>query len=137
MMRLSRTEVLFKKGLAVFEDEICIESILRSIHKLQGSVAALMENNNEAQHVAKLIYFGNQIMYRSAENERKMRYTSDFLEFLRFQVAETITYEHACEHHQGQFRVLSKFQSNKRGAGNKNIFKEDKLEVSQKFRESI
>ena len=31
---LSRSEVLFYKGLHIFEDDICVESILRSIHKL-------------------------------------------------------------------------------------------------------
>ena len=44
MNSLSRTEVLFYKGLHIFEDDICIENILRSIHKLQGAVAALVED---------------------------------------------------------------------------------------------
>ena len=34
MNSLTRTEVLFKKGLHVFEEDICLEGILRSIHKL-------------------------------------------------------------------------------------------------------
>ena len=31
---LSRSEVLFYKGLKIFEEDICVENILRSIHKL-------------------------------------------------------------------------------------------------------
>ena len=40
------------------------------------------------------MYFANQIIYRSSVNERKMRFTTDFLEFLRFSVADTIFYDH-------------------------------------------
>ena len=39
---LSRSEVLFKKGLEVFEEDICVEKMLRSIHKLQAAVAAIV-----------------------------------------------------------------------------------------------
>lgn len=59
MLNLSRTEVLFKKGLHVFEDEICVESILRSIHKLQASMAAVIENDEEKIKNAKTMYFAN------------------------------------------------------------------------------
>ena len=41
---LSRSEVLFYKGLHIFEDDICVENILRSIHKLQAAVAAIVED---------------------------------------------------------------------------------------------
>jgi hypothetical protein len=59
MLNLSKTEVLFKKGLHVFEDEICVESILRSIHKLQASMAAVVENDEEKIKNAKTMYFAN------------------------------------------------------------------------------
>ena len=89
---MSRTEVLFYKGLKIFEDDICIENILRSIHKLQAAVAALVEDDQEVINNAKTLYFANQIIYRSTKNERKMRFNTDFLEYLRFSVANKITY---------------------------------------------
>ena len=87
---LSRSEVLFYKGLHIFEDDICVESILRSIHKLQAAVAAIIEDKKELTHNAKTLYYANQIIYRSSKNEKQMRFSTDFLEYLRFSVAKEI-----------------------------------------------
>jgi hypothetical protein len=32
--KLSEGQVIYKKGIEIFEDEICIEALLRSVHKL-------------------------------------------------------------------------------------------------------
>ena len=92
---LSRTEVLFYKGLQIFEDDICIENILRSIHKLQSAVAALVMDNEEVIKDAKTLYYANQIIYRSSKNEKRMRFSTDFLEYLRYSVAKDISYHHS------------------------------------------
>lgn len=42
-----------------------MEALLRSVHKLQSAVAALMEYNDEAAYNAKVMYFSNQIIYQS------------------------------------------------------------------------
>ena len=59
MSCLTRTEVLFRKGLEVFEDDICLENIMRSIHKLQGAVAAIILEDEDIIRNAKTLYFAN------------------------------------------------------------------------------
>lgn len=103
---LSRSEVLFYKGLHIFEDDICVESILRSIHKLQAAVAAIIEDKKELTHNAKTLYYANQIIYRSSNNEKQMRFSTDFLEYLRFSVAKKITYNH--EQGNGEFVIKAR-----------------------------
>ena len=58
---LSEGQVIYKKGIKMFEDDICIEALLRQVNKLQSAVASLMdlEHNKEAQHTAKVMYFSN------------------------------------------------------------------------------
>ena len=63
-----------------------------------------------------------------------MKFSNDFLEYLRFSVADTITYEHSCDKHDGEFTVLSKIDTNDNGIVK---FKKDKLKISNKFRKSI
>jgi len=65
------------------------------VHKLQSSVAALMLDNMEAQNTAKLMYFSNQIIYKSRINEEQMKIESDFLEYLKSARADSITYNHS------------------------------------------
>jgi hypothetical protein len=60
-----------------------------------------MEEIPQAQANAKMMYYANQIIYRTEENEKEMRFTSDFLEYLRYSVAESITYEQPCGNHDG------------------------------------
>lgn len=129
---MSRTEVLFYKGLKIFEDDICIENILRSIHKLQAAVAAIVEDNQEVINNAKTLYFANQIIYRSTQNERKMRFNTDFLEYLRFSVASKITYNLNEENGNGQFVVNSK-RTKIEGSSIKKVDIEDKIAVSKKM----
>ena len=46
---------------------------------------------------ARFMYYSNQIIYEREENEKKMRISNKFLEFLKFQNASKITYDH--NHH--------------------------------------
>jgi hypothetical protein len=62
---LTEGQVIFKKGIELFEDDICIEQLLRSVNKLQSAVATLMEYNEEAAYNAKVMYFSNQIIYQN------------------------------------------------------------------------
>lgn len=78
-----------------FEEDVCIENILRYIHKLQSSMAALMHFNPEAENMAKLIYFSNQIIYKSRINERNMKIETDYLEYLKSATADSIVYDHS------------------------------------------
>ena len=45
---LTPGQYYFKMGQEFFNDEACIETLIRNVHKLQSSVAALMEGNEEA-----------------------------------------------------------------------------------------
>ena len=76
--------------------------MIRSVHKLQSSVAALIEGNEEAQNTAKLMYYSNQIIYLKQEDDREMRITSKFLEFLKFTYADEISYSSSGK---GEFKV--------------------------------
>jgi hypothetical protein len=53
-----------------------------------------MEENEEAAHLAKIMYFSNQIIYKSKVNEKQMRVSNNFLEYLKYAVADDITYDH-------------------------------------------
>ena len=66
---------------------------MRSVNKLQSSVAALMEFNDEAAYNAKVMYFSNQIIYQSDKYDKNIRFSNPFLNFLRYTVAESISYD--------------------------------------------
>ena len=102
---LSEGQVIFKKGIELFEDDICIESLLRCVNKLQSAVATLMEYNEEAAYNAKVMYFSNQIIYQNKKYDENLRYSNTFLNFLRHTVAETISYDTA---NGGEFSITSK-----------------------------
>ena len=89
---LTKSQYFFLMGQEFFNDEACIESLIRNVHKLQSCVAALMEGNQEAQLIAKLMYFSNQIIYLDEEDDKEMRITSKFLQFLKFTIADEISY---------------------------------------------
>ena len=54
-----------------------------------------MEFNPEAQNIAKLVYFSNQIIYKSRINERQMKFETDYLEYLKSARADSIVYDHS------------------------------------------
>ena len=54
-----------------------------------------MDENEEAINLAKLYYFTNQIIYRSSQVERDVRFSNDFLEYLRHSVADSIEFENS------------------------------------------
>ena len=56
---------------------------------------------------AKTLYYANQIIYRSSKNEKRMRFSTDFLEYLRYSVAKDISYKHSLGGN-GEFVVNSK-----------------------------
>lgn len=68
---------------------------MRSIHKLQAAVATIMEKmDDDTLNDARIMYYSNQIIYEREENEKKMRISNKFLEFLKFQNAYRISYDH-------------------------------------------
>lgn len=62
-----------------------------------------MENNQEAQNIAKLMYFSNQIIYKSRINEDQMKIDSQFLEYLKSARADHISYDHLSGY--GEFNI--------------------------------
>jgi len=52
-------------------------------------------DNEEVIKDAKTLYYANQIIYRSSKNEKRMRFSTDFLEYLRYSVAKDISYHHS------------------------------------------
>ena len=56
-----------------------------------------MEFNPEAQNIAKLFYFSNQIIYKSRINERQMRFRTDYLDYLKSAKADSITYDNSTD----------------------------------------
>jgi hypothetical protein len=65
MGRLNKSEKFFNMAQEFFDDDVCVETLIRAVHKLQASVAALIEGNDEAQNSAKLMYFSNHIIYET------------------------------------------------------------------------
>jgi hypothetical protein len=55
------------------------------------------------------MYFSNQIIYLKQEQDREMRMTSNFLEFLKFTYADEISYSPAGY---GEFKVGQKTDLN-------------------------
>lgn len=43
---------------------------------------------------ARIMYYSNQIIYEREENEKKMRISNKFMEFLKFQNAYRIRFDH-------------------------------------------
>ena len=111
---MSDGQVAFKKGIEIFEDEICIESLLRCVHKLQSAVAVLMDYNEEAAYNAKVMYFSNQIIYQNEKYDKNIRFTNSFLNYLRYTVAESISYDHS---QGGKFNIVSKSQKHSGNGG--------------------
>ena len=62
-----------------------------------------MDENEEATNLAKLMYFSNQIIYKSKINESQMKVKNNFLEYLKYTVASEIEYDHNVGH--GEFYV--------------------------------
>ena len=93
-------------------------------------MAAIIEDDYEKIRNAKTMYFANQIIYRSSANEKKMRFTTDFLEFLRFSVADTIMYDHCGGDGHGQFIVKSKISDMMKSAESKDQFSTTRLSIS-------
>ena len=128
---LSEGQIIFIKGIQMFEDEICIEALLRSINKLQSAVACLMDYNEEAAYNAKVMYFSNQIIYQNQKYDKNLRYTNTFWNFLRYTVAESITYD-TDNGGNGKFSITSKSKSYARGANDLKY----NLGISNKMKES-
>lgn len=120
----------------MFEEEICLESILRSIHKLQASVAALMQNDEDKIRDAKTMYYANQIIYRSSENEEKMKITTEYLDFLRYSLADTIYYDHDGGDGHGEFSVKAKKSGRMSHSQDGSNYSTTKLNVSLKLRKN-
>ena len=51
----------FRKAFDAYENDACIENILRSIKKLECGVAALINNNQEVLDYQKILYYSNLI----------------------------------------------------------------------------
>ena len=75
-----------------FENDICIESILRSQKKLESAVSALIMNDSEKIKKAKFIYYSNLINYcdlgKNIENKFLRR--NKCLEFFQSTTADQI-----------------------------------------------
>ena len=51
----------FRKAFDAYENDACIENILRSIKKLECGVADLINNNQEVLNYQKILYYSNLI----------------------------------------------------------------------------
>ena len=85
--KLSPSQQFFLKGYKLYEKEICIESILRSIKKLESGVSALIGNNNNLIEASKLMYYSNTINYPSKDIADQCRVTNKYFEFLHMDYA--------------------------------------------------
>lgn len=66
-----------------FENDTCLENILRSIKKLESGVAALIEDNEEVLNRQKLLYYSNSINFGGhKEMQSKLKFSNKCLEFL-------------------------------------------------------
>lgn len=85
---------------------------------------------------AKTMYYANQIIYRSARYEKRMRFSTDFLEYLRHSVADTIHYQHDGGDGNGIFCVHGKNFKKAKIVGTKKEYPEfdDKIKISEKLR---
>ena len=71
----------FRKAFDAYENDACIENILRSIKKLECGVAALINNDPEKLKYQKILYYSNQI--NLPPNYEHFKISNKSLEFLQ------------------------------------------------------
>lgn len=76
------------RGYNAHSSDMCIETILRSINKLQAGMSALMSNDSKMIELTKIIYYTNSIIYTDKAIRKKLRKTNEFYEFMQGDIAE-------------------------------------------------
>lgn len=61
--QLFSSNKFFRKALRAYDNDICIENILRQIRKLECGVAALINNDKEKLDYIKILYYSNLIHF--------------------------------------------------------------------------
>lgn len=92
MKDIDQSSQFYVRAFRSFENDISIESILRSQRKLESAVSSLMMNNDDLIRKAKLIYYSNVINYSNLDDKVKKRFLHEnkCLEFLQSTTANRI-----------------------------------------------
>ena len=90
MQKLSPSQRLFERGYTKYKSDVSIESILRSIMKLEAGLSALINNDDHLNEAAKTIYYSNIINFADQDLEDMCRETNKFFEFLQSGFAKEI-----------------------------------------------
>ena len=85
---LSKSQRFFRRASKAYNNDICIENILRSIKKLESGVAALIHNDKEKLEYQKLLYYSNSINFGHKRMFDNLKITNSCLDFLQMNYAE-------------------------------------------------
>lgn len=90
MNKLTENQRFVKRAYSAYENDICIESILRSIKKLESGLSAVIGNDKTLINNSKLLYYSNSINFSNEQMREKCRAKNDFLQFLQGNYADKI-----------------------------------------------
>ena len=71
-----------KRAYTAYESDICVESIIRSIKKLESGLAAVIGNDEQKIKDSKLLYYSNSINFSDKTMRDRCRATNEFLDYL-------------------------------------------------------
>ena len=99
MNKLTENQRFVKRAYSAYENDICIESILRSIKKLESGLSAVIGNDKTLINNSKLLYYSNSINFSNEQMRKKCRARNDYLDFLQGNFAEKISINYHDENH--------------------------------------
>lgn len=70
---MSGNQQFYHEAYNSFENDVSIESIWRSLRKLESGLSAVIGNNQKIIEKSKLIYYSNQIVYPNSELHNKFK----------------------------------------------------------------
>ena len=79
---MSESQQFVKRAYTAYESDICVESIIRSIKKLESGLAAVIGNDTQKIKDSKLLYYSNSINFSDKTMRDRCRATNEFLDYL-------------------------------------------------------
>ena len=90
LSKLSENQQFVKRAYTAYENDICIESILRQIKKLESGLSAVIGNDQNLIEGSKLLYYSNMLNFQDKRLRDKCRAKNQYLDFLQGTRAEQI-----------------------------------------------
>ena len=80
---LSKSEYIYQKGYDKVVKELDIIHILKTIHKVNAGVAAVIENDSQLMKLSRDMYLNHTTLFSDTEDEKKQFLHNKFTDFIK------------------------------------------------------